>query len=378
MTVTRTITFATALAVVILAGVCLSGCTAAKAEKPVVIGYLGGISGRSSGLGLAGRDGALLAVEQANKARGDAKPVYTLEVADDGPGDAASVEGVRSLASKGAITVIGPMTSVSASAAVPVAGELKLPLLSPTVSSTDFTGHDDYFLRVCADNRLYASLLASRVVEVQGPAKVAVVYDLGNRSYTEKLYLHFKEALEKAGGSVVQTDTFTSGKNPDYTAIARRVGAAKPDVVLVVANAIDSAVMTQKLRNSGVDAPMALAHWAATDDLITNGGRAVEGVIYLDNYDRDSTDPAYTSMVRAFRDRFGYAPSFAAIHAYDATNMVIKAAGSDAQRASMKAALLGMGRYDGIQGPIRLDKYGDTIRPFYPMTIRDGVFTPAP
>lgn len=352
----------------------VAGCDAsAPAAEPVVIGYLGGLSGRSSGLGLSGRDGTLLAIEQANE-RNPARPVV-LEVADDGAGAEASVAGVKTLADKGAVVIVGPLTSSSASAAVPVAEQVGVPLLSPTVSSTDFSGLDDMFLRTCADNRLYASMLASQVVDAYGPVRVSAIYDMGNRSYSEALFRHFKETLGARGGRTQKVLTFTSGENPDYTALSKQALAAKPDCVLIVANPIDSALVCQRLRLAGYAGPIALSHWgASSNELVTAGGDAVENSLFLDNWDRSSKDPEFLAMVEAFKRRFGYAPGFAAIHAYDATNMALKALDSDPAPASMKDALLGVGPFKGVQGVIDLDEFGDTVRPFYPMTIADGSF----
>lgn len=353
----------------------IAGCAAPAPEAtgPVVIGYLGGLSGRSSGLGLSGRDGTLLAIEQANERDPD-RPVV-LEVADDGTGDEASVAGVKALAEKGAVVIVGPLTSSSASAAVPVAEQAGIPLLSPTVSSTDFTGLDDMFLRTCADNRLYASILASRVVDAYGPVRVTAIYDLGNRSYSEVLYRHFSETLAARGGRMREVLTFTSGANPDYTALSKRALAEKPDCVLIVANPIDSALVCQRLRLAGYSGHIALSQWgASSNELVTAGGDAVESSLFLDNWDRSSTDPEFLAMVDAFKRRFGYAPGFAAIHAYDATNMALKALDVDSAPVSMKDALLGLGPFKGVQGVIELDEFGDTVRPFYPMTIADGSF----
>ena len=37
-----------------------------KAEPPIKVGYIGGLTGRVAGLGVAGRDAVLLAIEERN------------------------------------------------------------------------------------------------------------------------------------------------------------------------------------------------------------------------------------------------------------------------------------------------------------------------
>jgi len=355
------------------------GC-APSAEKnaPVVIGYLGPLSGRSSGLGLAGRDGALLAVEEANAAGGFAGRRIELAVEDDGGGTTATVAGVGKLAKSDAVAIIGPLTSSSAVAATPVADKLGIPLLSPTVSSTDLSDQDDMFLRTCADNRTYAEQLAARVGSQTPDARVALAFDTGNRAYTERVCEHFADAIRDGGGFVVATATFESGTNPDYSRTAKQLVTASPQVVFIAANSIDSGLLSQRVREHGFDGTIALSQWSVTDNLVESGGRAVDGATFMDNWNRDSKDPAFTKFLSAFEKRFNYPVSFAAIHSYDATRMLLAAARKNPEREAIKAALIGGRPFLSTQGPIDIDEMGDTERPFYPMSIRDGAYVAAP
>lgn len=348
------------------------------AEKPpIVVGYLGGISGRSSSLGLAGRDGATLAIEELNAAGGIDGRRLVLETADDGAGAEASEDGMRELDAKGAIAIVGPLTSSSAAAALPIANRLELPLLSPTVSSTDLSGNDDYFLRTCSDNQLYASVLASEAVSMYGMRTAATISDAGNASYTFTLRDHFTEAFEAVGGEVVHGSSFTSGENADYTALAKAAVDSGADGVFVIANPIDSGLLSQRIRQTGYKGSILLAHWAASsDDLISTGGSGVEGSLFLDNYDRGSDDPTYRTMASRFEERFSYEPTFASVHSYDAVMMIADAFREDPD-APLREGLLALGQWQGIQSPIELDSNGDAVRPFYPMTIRDGRFAEA-
>jgi len=371
----RLVRVAVCSACLVLCLFAVPGCSRGEsAQSPVVIGYLGPLSGRSSGLGLAGRDGALLAVEEANAAGGLDGRSIRLVAEDDGGGATATISGLEALDKQGAIAVVGPLTSASAQAAVPVADRLGMPLLSPTVSSTDFGGKDDAFLRTCADNKKYADQLAERVLERSPRARVALAYDTGNLSYTQRLAEHFATAIQRGGGSVVATATFESGKDPDYHAVAQNLVAASPDAVFIVANSIDSGLLCQRVRGTGFKETIALSHWAATGDLLGSGGRAVDGAIFMDNWDRTSSAPEFTGFVERFEKRFKYPVTFAAIHSYDATRMLLEAAKGDSSRTAVKRKLIESGPFQGVQDAIEISAAGDCDRPFYPMTIRDGAF----
>ncbi len=86
----------------------IAGC---DDKKPVRIGFAGGLTGRVSALGTAGRDGVVLAVEEINSRGGlNGRPVE-LVVRDDKqePEPALAVD--RELIDEGAAAIIGHMTS---------------------------------------------------------------------------------------------------------------------------------------------------------------------------------------------------------------------------------------------------------------------------
>jgi branched-chain amino acid transport system substrate-binding protein len=67
---------------------CLLICSAlfplaCRKKAPVKLGFLGGLTGRVADLGMAGRDGAMLAIEQFNSSGGLHGQPMTLLTADD-------------------------------------------------------------------------------------------------------------------------------------------------------------------------------------------------------------------------------------------------------------------------------------------------------
>ncbi len=354
-----------------------SGCSpSAKSNKAITIGYIGGFSGRAASLGIAGRDGALLAVEEANAKSGDpGAPIFTLEAVDDGVGAAAAADAVSALAGKGARAIIGPMTSASAVAAAPVADRLRIPMLSPTASTDELSGRDDYFLRIYPDNRSAAKRLVNEVLREFPAARVAVIYDLGNEAHTQSWANHFQRQLKLGGGSIESSQTFVSGDNPDYTDLAEGAAASPSDCVFLIANAIDSAMIAQRLRAAGSKLPIFASEWSATADLVSTGGAAVDGMVFLNTYDRGSRQSDFVSMSEAFRTRFGYDPGFAAVHAYGMTSMLVRTLSAHPDSQDLRSELLTGQLSTTIQGTTKFDRFGDVALPYYVMTIEDGQFT---
>lgn len=331
---------------------------------------MGGLSGRSASLGVEGRDGALLAIELSNEAD-ESDLHFDLAEADDASDPAAALATLNDL---GVIAVVGPMTSTSAVAVAPMADELGIALLSPTTSTDSLTGRADHFLRLYPSNDSAASELLKHAVARFGPIEVAAIYDVGNSAHTETWLAGLKRHLGALGGVVTAEEPFTSGEYPNYSALARAVIAEDPDCVFILANAIDTALLCQRIRVEGSDAQILASEWSSTDDLIENGGRAVDGMLFIQTIDRTSDEPAYLEFVQQFRERFGYEPGFAAVHSFNATQMVMASANAGATRETMRDALINSGPFPGLQATINLDQYGDVEPTYYLMTVADGVF----
>lgn len=80
-------------------------------------------------------------------------------------------------------------------------------VLTIACASFKLTGIDDYFLRVVNPSILLTDLEASYVFKDASLRRVATIYDLSNRAYSEEFAVNFKLAFERLGGEIVSTDT---------------------------------------------------------------------------------------------------------------------------------------------------------------------------
>jgi len=122
----------------------------------------------------------------------------------------------------------------------------------------------------------------------------------------------------------------------------------------------------------GRRAPIIASEWAATERLIELGGKAVEGVIVAQNFDRDSTAPRYRAFYQAYRDRFHREPGFGGVIAFDAANVVLDALARHQDPRNLKETILALRRFEGVQEPILFDEFGDVKRNLHITAVRDG------
>ena len=350
----------------------LFGC---KPSEPVRIGFVAGTSGRVADLGIAGRDAAQLAIEHRNQAGGISGRKVQLIIRNDEQQPSVAKRVVGELIAEGVSAIVGPMTSDMGVAMVPIANEAKMLLVSPTVTTEALTGIDDYFFRVTSTTRHFASRNAHYQIKTNRMRRVAVAYDLGNKSFTENWLNNFRIAFSQGGGNIIMTRGFDVTSNITFLQIARDLLAAKPDGVLIVANSMDSALLCQQVRKLDSHIPITLSDWGATERLLELGGKAVEGVTVVQTFDRNSTAPRYQEFRHAYLERFHREPGFGGVYAYDAANVVLDALSKQKGGQSLKDSILAIRHFEGLQSTFSFDDFGDVKRPHASISIvRDGQF----
>jgi branched-chain amino acid transport system substrate-binding protein len=337
---------------------------------PIKLGLVTGLSGRHYDLGLSSRNGVELAVKELNAAGGVNGRRIELIVRDDAQDPETARQAVSELVAAGVVAIVGHATSSMAEATLPIVNRERVLMVSPTVSSSAFLRKDDWFVMIHPSTAESGRVLSEHIAKRGLARRVAVVYDVSNRAYSESWHDAFKAAFERAGGTI-RSVPFTSGRVPSMAAVAAEALAGGTDGVAIVANALDTAALCQQVRLRS-QAPIFGGEWGFTNDVLVNGGRAVEGASFVMKVDLTSTAPRYVAFTQAYLDRFGRPVDFAAVMSYEAVLILAEAFRRDASRQGVRQALLSIGTFEGLQGPIRLDEFGDTQRKHFVMTVRDG------
>ncbi len=356
-----------------------SGCTA---RRPILVGFVGEITGHSADLGVQGRNGVLLAVEQINARGGIAGHPIELLIRDNRGTSEGTRAAVREMIDAGVVAIIGPMTSTQSEVAIPLAGEAGMVLISPTAASPDLSGRDDCFLRLNQPSSAEARLLARRIYQQLGLASMAIIYDVDNLSYTHTFWTVFSDAYRSQGGRITDVVGFSSTASPDFVPLLAGLRVQNPEGLLIIASALDTALIAQRARIIKWTLPIFGSYWAYTETLLQNGGRAVEGIEIVVGFDMDSRSPAYLDFRARYQERLGTIPTFAAAHSYETMSVLAVAlekvgnggAWSRARREQLRQVLLETRDFPGLTGLISLDEYGDTTRTQFLVTVRDGQF----
>lgn len=346
---------------------------ACSPPEPLKIGFVGGLSDRNSDVGQAGQNGVILAIEQVNRSGGINGRKLELVARDDAQDRETAARAAAELAAEKVEAVIGPFTSGVAAALLPVLAKTNTLAISPTLTSMDFYHKDDNLVRINRTTRDNARDYA-RVLYGLGQRRIAVAFDVRNRSFTQSWLDEFRQAFTDVGGTLVAEVPFESRPDVDFGAVVGDMLKGRPDGLFYIAGAIDVARLAQHSRRLAPALPIGASEWAATEQLLELGGKMVEGLVIVLNYNRDDDSPRYTAFREAYFKRFQKNPGYSSVSAYDAATVLFAALGRREGKASVKDALLRHGPYQGLQQEIAFDKFGDTQRKVFFTTINDGRF----
>ncbi len=341
-------------------------------SKPetVDVGMIVSLTGNYSPLLISARNGALLAAEEIN--RDNSKLRINLIIEDD----ESNIETVRQTARN----MLGQdidffLLSITSAAYAAVEQDFTgSPVLSisTTITSDEFRRKDDNFIRMTPDISNYAVKLAGYTAEA-GKKRVAIVYDANNITYAETMYGVFMNTLDAAvSGAEYKLFEYNTLESPSFRELGEKITAWSSETVLIITSAFDAALICQNLRTG--EPLLLLAPWAVSDELIKNGGNAVENTVFFLKDTSGESSESYKNFVAVYKDRFSSDPSFQSVMNYDAVRFlysIIRQQKSITPDA-VKAGILNTGSYEGVDQVYTIDKYGDCSHPLIASTIKNG------
>jgi hypothetical protein len=115
-----------------------------------------------------------------------------------------------------------------------------------------------------------------------------------------------------------------------------------------------------------------VSEWAATEQLVELGGQVVEGLLIVQNYDRDDQTTRFQEFSEAYFKRYQKNPGYSSVSAYDAATVVLTALKNRKKGESLKTVAQRSGPYQGLQQTIAFDANGDTERKVFFTEIQGG------
>lgn len=261
------------------------------------------------------------------------------------------------------MAVIGPIRSPFLSSAAQFFSDSKIVLISPTGSCPDIENLGDFIYRTSGDGRNLAVDLADFSINKLKLRKVAIVYD-PTQSYSKILAEIYRDEIDKA--SRIESRMFTTSLDIDnYSKVLKQVKKFKPDCVFFVAYHNQQGKFAKQMKKMGIEVTYHLSTVATySDQLITEGGDAVEGIIFNSYFFSSGGSKISNNFVKDYEKKFpGVNSNFRAALAYDTVFAIGTAIENGVTNSVELDKFLknSIGRKvpaEGVTGKIIFDEYG--------------------
>ncbi|HSW79242.1 MAG TPA: penicillin-binding protein activator [Candidatus Saccharimonadales bacterium] len=320
-----------------------------KKPKPaanIKVGLMMAFSGGSSAMGFGTSKGVALAKKALNANN------ITVVQADSKCDPQAALKAVNQLVQQHVAAIIGDGCSSASLAALPIANNNQIPMISPSASSTKLSIPNDYFFRVIPNDNQQGAFMAETVYN-KGIKKTAIFYT--NEPYGASIQQAFQDKYESLGGKVVATAI----AQPNVINISTQIAslkAAHPDAIFFAPNSVTSGIAAVKLAHQdGIKVPYFGADVFYDQSIITNAADAVEGMTF-------TTFPTGTA---AFKQSVATAyPNdgqlYAAPESYDAFKAIYLATQKGASTGQQIKNMLPSIKFTGVSADnVSFNQFGD-------------------
>jgi branched-chain amino acid transport system substrate-binding protein len=334
-------------------------------EPTYTIGFIGALSGAEAQLGINEKQGAELAIAQAN-----ASGKYKFKVAldpQDSEGDPAKAPAAATalISNPAVIAVIGPAFSgeslavnksfCSASPSMPIV----------TASASNATLEDQGWKcwhRIIANDNVEGTQGADWLART-GAKKVFVLNDLS--AYGKGVADTMAAELKKKSVDVVTAGAdATTTKN--YAPIAQQIVASGADAMFYGGYDAQTALLAKALQAAGFKGRMVSGNGSLDSTFTKNAGPAGYGWYFTCGCQDSATAPQSKAFVAAYKAMFKEDPSTYSPEAFDAANLYINVmntivtGGGTPNRTTILAALATV-NYQGITADIKFLPNGEVV-----------------
>jgi branched-chain amino acid transport system substrate-binding protein len=235
-----------------------SNALAATKGKPVRLGYLAPLSGTYADIGNSEVEGAKLAVEEVNASGGILGRPVKLFVEDTEAKTDVGTQKIRKLIEKNKVNfTFGSVSSGVSLALAQVARENNILHIVTGGHSDSITGKDCNWnvFRIPTTTMMQARSIGKFLADKFGKRWYIMTPDY---AYGWSLQAGFEDVNKQLGGTIVGADRIPLGAT-DFSATLVKVGAAKPDVLLVLQAGHDAVNAMKQIVQFGLNKQMAIA-----------------------------------------------------------------------------------------------------------------------
>jgi branched-chain amino acid transport system substrate-binding protein len=359
--------------VIVLIGVGVFNLNSDKSvssNETIKIGAMLPMTGTAAIYGECQYNGALLAVEEANKAGGINGKKVELVLQDT---KADVKEGVTAYSNiKGEVKTAVTAISGIVLAVGPLADKDQVVVMNIGAKSPKISQAGDYIFSTVqnsdSDEKVFAKFAKSNL-GINNVALISV-----NNDYGLGASKAFADSFTAEGGKIVANEKYDASAT-DFRTILTKVKATKPEGVFIVGYK-EQGLLLKQAADLGLKVQWLAPEPFASPDIIALAGPAADGVIYhMPNLDPKTNDEPAKSYFINYKKRFNKEADFCSANSYDGVKLFIKAiskVGNDGEK--IKNWLYSAKNWESTTGKGTFDSNGDVTKDLTMMTVKNGQF----
>ncbi len=305
------------LASTLLIGV-LAGCNSEGGSgdggDTIKIGINLELSGGVASYGQSEDKAIDLAVEEINDDGGiDGKKIELVKVDNKSDAGEATSGAIKLITKDKVVAIIGAATSGNTVAQVEVAGKNKVPLISPSGTSTTVTVTDKGKLNEFAFRTAFIDpfqgTVAANFAANELKVKNVAIYADNSSDYAKGLAASFKKDFEAAGGKIVAQESYVA-KDTDFRSTLTSLKSKNPDFIFIPGYYEEVGLIVKQAREMGITVPLMGADgWDSPDIVDLAGADALNNTYIITAYSSEDPDGKAKAFSDKFNEKYGEAPN---------------------------------------------------------------------
>lgn len=347
--------------------------------EPIKIGVNYELSGAVATFGQHTVNGIQLAIDEINAAGGVLdRQIEPIILDNKSEGAESTSVATKLITSEKVVAHLGAATTGDTLAAVPVATQYKVPLLTTSATNPKVTVDEEgntreYIFRTCFIDPPQGIVGAEFAYNDLGAKKAAIYYDNTN-DYSKGLAEVFKEEFAKLGGEIVAEEAF-SNQDQDFRPVLTKFKQAGVEVVYVPGYYQQVGLIINQGREAGLEVPFLGADGWDSPKLVEIAGKeALNNTFFTNHYSYSDPAEKVQTFVAAYKAEYGDVPTSFAALGYDAAKLIVDAierAGS-AEPEAIKDALAATKDFDAVTGKLTFDDKHNPIKEIAIIEMVDG------
>lgn len=332
------------------------------------IGVILPLTGDAAIYGKAMKNGIELAFKESK-----IKERIQLLIEDDMGDKMRATNAGHFLINKNVLVIIGGAQSKTADALIPIIDKYKIPLVTPGASSIDFDKISTNFFRLWPSDSYDGKIMANFITNNLNLDKIAILYT--NSKYGVGIKSVFEEVISLNKKKIVFSEPFTEGEK-DFRTQLQKIRESKANALFIPGYFAEVSIILKQIFELNINIKIFGTSSFHDEKLMEYLGNAMDGVIFsFPVFDIEKGDITVKDFSDKYFKEYNLKPDVWAALSYDCfkvvENVIIQGAKSSKE---IQEKMHKIKNFLGVSGIFSFDEYGNVIKTFEILIVKNGRF----